>query len=73
VSFEAGAPPRFGTPGVAWEGDFEGYVLYSRQWALAPDGKTAAVWLRPERLAKANQYVVVLNWFEELNRLVPRS
>ena len=73
VSFEAGAPPRFGAPGVAWQGDFEGYVLYSRQWALAPDGKTAAVWLRPERLAKANQYVVVLNWFEELNRLVPRS
>jgi len=73
VSFEAGAPPRFSTPTVAWEGNFEGYVLYSRQWALSPDGKSAAVWLRPERLAKANQYVVVLNWFEELNRVVPRN
>jgi eukaryotic-like serine/threonine-protein kinase len=73
ASFEAGAPPRIGTSTVAWEGDFDGYSIYGRQWALSPDGKTAAVWLRPERLAKANQYVVVLNWFEELNRLVPRS
>jgi len=69
--FEAGAPPRIGTPTVAWEGDFDGSVIYGRQWALSPDGKTAAVWLRAERLAKANQYVVILNWFEELKRLVP--
>jgi len=73
ASFEAGAPPRIGTPTVAWEGDFDGYSIYGRQWALSPDGKTAAVWLRPERLVKANQYVVVLNWFEELKRLVPGS
>jgi serine/threonine-protein kinase len=71
VSFEAASPPRIGAPTVAWEGEFEGHAIYSRQWALSPDGKTAAVWLRPERLAKANQYVVVLNWFEELKRLVP--
>jgi serine/threonine-protein kinase len=71
VSFEAASPPRIGAPTVAWQGEFEGHAIYSRQWALSPDGKTAAVWLRPERLAKANQYVVVLNWFEELKRLVP--
>jgi serine/threonine-protein kinase len=71
VSFEAASPPRIGAPTVVWEGDFDGYNIYGRQWALSPNGRTAAVWLRPERLAKANQYIVVLNWFEELKRLIP--
>jgi serine/threonine-protein kinase len=71
VSFTAGTAPRIGAPTVAWQGDFASYVAYGSSWALSPDGKTAAVWLRGERLARANQYVVVLNWFEELRRLVP--
>lgn len=56
---------------MAWEGAFTAASLYGQSWAPSADGTRAAVWLRPERLIDANHYVVVLNWFEELKRLVP--
>jgi len=71
VSFEPGSPPRIGPASVAWQGEFTAASLYGQSWAPSVDGTRAAVWLRPERLIDANHYVVVLNWFEELKRLVP--
>ena len=76
VSVDAAPTFRAGTPTVM----FELPTFYSsggrigRQWDIAPDGERFLV-MNPGEVAAGerspSRIVVVLNWFEELKRLVP--
>ena len=41
-----------------------------REYDISPDGQRFLM-IQPERQAGLKEIVVVLNWFQELNRLVP--
>ncbi len=63
-----------GTPSVLFEGR---YVSHSnppgfQYYDIAPDGKRFLM-LKEESTQGQNQINVVLNWFEELKRLVPTN
>ena len=52
-------------------------IRLRRQWDIAPDGKRFLV-VNPAGVESADEpsqarMIVVLNWFEELRRLVPRK
>ena len=64
-SFEAGSPEELFT------GSYE--VLSGRMYDIAPDGQRFLM-VKPVETTEGgreNQVVLVLNWFEELKRLVP--
>ncbi len=46
--------------------------LYNRTYDLLPEGD-AIVMLRPRQQLEAPSPIVTLNWFQEINRLVPRD
>jgi hypothetical protein len=60
-------------PTAAWGEDPAACVRHGSMRALCPDGTAIAARLTGERLARANQHVIVLDWLEELGRLVPAS
>jgi len=60
-----------GTPRVLFEGRYYlGYPKNPRTYDLAPDGQRF-VMILPERASTPTEFQIVLNWFEELQRLVP--
>ncbi len=60
-----------GTPRVLFEGQYyRGYPLNPRTYDLAPDGQRF-VMILPESGSTPTEFQIVLNWFEELQRLVP--
>ncbi len=72
VSFDPGGPsPRLGKPRLLFEGRYAPGFGYGRRYDLAPDGKRFLMVQLGEPPAPHTQYNVVLNWFEELKRLVP--
>jgi Tol biopolymer transport system component len=66
------ATPRPGRPRVVVEGDFVPGCPYGRKYDLAPDGRFLVI-ARNEAPQPSAEYHVVLNWFEELKRLVPTN
>ncbi len=61
-SFSAGKPRLlFETP----------TVMSRRDFAVTPDGQSFLIIQAGEHVEEANQINVILNWFEELKRLVP--
>jgi hypothetical protein len=72
VSFLPDEPsPRVGKPRLLFEGVYAGGLVYCRMYDLAPDGERFLMIHESEPPAPPAQYNVVLNWFEELKRLVP--
>ncbi len=66
--------PRAGNPRVLFEGQ---YVSHSnppgyQQYDITPDGKRFLM-MKEVALQQQGQINVVLNWFEELKRLVPTN
>ena len=57
-----------GRPEMLFQGDFE-FSPRIRNYDVAPDGRFLMVRTPPESAART--MVLVLNWFEELNQLVP--
>ena len=68
VSVDTSGGIRTGRPRVLFQGDFE-YAQRLRNYDVAPDGRFLMVQV-PES-AERGRLVVVINWFEELERLVP--
>ncbi len=73
AAFQAGAPPKVQAPRVLVEGPFVGATPFGRFYDMAPDGKRLFVIVQPDRIPPVGQYVVILNWVEELKKLVPRT
>jgi serine/threonine-protein kinase len=72
VSFLPGDPaPRVGKPRLLFEGTYSGWEPYGRMYDLAPDGERFLMIQESEPPPPPTQYNIVLNWFEELKRLVP--
>ena len=61
---------RAGTPRLLFEGSH--LVGAGRNYDVAPDGQRF-VMIQPEEQSAPAQLHVVLNWFEELKRLVPTN
>ncbi len=71
VSFNTvDSAPLAGRPRVVVEGPFQGGLYFGRTYDLGPDGRFLVI-LRDEPPPPPTEYRVVLNWFEELKRLVP--
>ncbi len=74
VSFDPeGRSPRLGKPRLLFEGRYAHGLPYGRRYDLAPDGERFLMVMEGEPPPPQTQYNVVLNWFEELKRLVPTS
>lgn len=76
VSFEAGRPPRFGTPEpLIQHSALRSHAIYGRNWDASPDGQwflvLSSVTEVEEDRTPSSRLLVVENWFEELKRLVP--
>ena len=68
--------PRFrpGTAKVLFEGQYAiGTYLGFSNFDIAPDGKSFVMIKADEEWGRATEVRVVLNWFEELERLAPTS
>ena len=65
------APPRVGKPRLLFEGPYRGGQRYGRSYDLAPDGERFLMIQEGEPPSPPPQYNIVLNWFQELKRLVP--
>ena len=62
----------FGEPAVLVPSIAHGLALSERWYDITPDGRQLLVQV-PERMdPRSREITVVLNWFEELKRLVPR-
>jgi hypothetical protein len=73
VSFDtAEAAPRPGRSTVLARGRFQGGVYFGRNYDVAPDGRFLVI-IVDEPPPSPREYRVVLNWFEELKRLVPTN
>ena len=74
VSFVPDEPsPRVGKPRLLFEGRYRGGQRYGRTYDLAPDGERFLMIQDGEPPPPQPQYNIVLNWFEELKRLVPTN
>lgn len=63
--------PRLGKPRLLFEGPFAEGLPYGRTYDLAPDGERFLLIRENEPPLPPTQYNVILNWFEELERLAP--
>ncbi len=63
--------PRIGKPRLLFEGRYAEGFWYGRKYDIAPDGKRFLMIQESEPPPPPTQYNIVLNWFEELKRLVP--
>jgi Tol biopolymer transport system component len=74
MSVEVTTQPSFaaGKPRMLFEGRYEPAPLTNPNYAVSPDGQRFLM-LKPAEHAEdaPTQINIVLNWFEELNRLVP--
>ncbi len=68
VSVDTNGGIRTGRPRVLFQGDFE-YDRRLRNYDVAPEGRFLMVQV-PES-AERGRLVVVINWFEDLERLLP--
>jgi serine/threonine protein kinase/Tol biopolymer transport system component len=71
VSFTADPSLQVGKPRVLFEGDFRFDYPYGRTYDITPDGQRFLMLQNVELPPPPSQFNVVLNWFEELKRLVP--
>jgi serine/threonine protein kinase/Tol biopolymer transport system component len=72
VSFDpGGSSPRLGRPRLLFEGRYVNGNWYGRRYDLSPDGERFLLVREGEPPPAQTQYNIVLNWFEELERLVP--
>jgi Tol biopolymer transport system component len=61
-----------GKPRMLFEGRYEPSPLTNPNYAVSPDGQRFLMLKPPEQAQEAPTRInIVLNWFEELNRLVP--
>jgi serine/threonine-protein kinase len=63
-------PLRFGTETMLFEGSFTPGIRWGRKWDLHPDGNRFLM-LMHENAEPVEGIRVVINWFSELERLVP--
>lgn len=63
---------RPGKPRVLFEGSYEWEQAFGRNYDVTPDGQRFVMIERPGEAAP-QQINVILNWFEELERLVPTN
>ncbi len=70
VPIEPGPSPMFGRPNVMFEGEFAKHRLSTSDYDVSADGQSFMM-LEVQGDAPRRQINVVLNWFDELNRLVP--
>ena len=66
---DAGESLQFGQPEMLFAGDFVWSSSHARQYDVAPDGQRFLM-MKPEE-GSPQRIHVVLNWFEDLKRLVP--
>jgi len=75
VPIEADGSFTFGNPEVVFEETylFRGRSGLGRTYDISPDGKRFLVLKegRPGDETEPTQLILIQNWFEELNRLVP--
>ena len=65
--------PRVEKPQLLFEGRYDPAGTYGRRYDLAPDGERFLMTQLIEPSPPPAQYNIVLNWFEELKRLVPTN
>lgn len=70
VPLQPGTELRLGTPEVAVRGSYASSLGSGRHYDISPDGKRFLL-LKESDEQNPPQVIVVLNWFEELKRLVP--
>ncbi len=66
----SGDPLRFGREQLLFEGTFTPGVRWGRKWDIHPDGDRFLM-LPMESMQSPHEIRVVVNWFAELERLVP--
>jgi Tol biopolymer transport system component len=71
ASFESEPTLRLGKPTLLFQGEHMGATRWGRNYDIAPDGRRFLMLQEGEGQPAATQFVVVLNWFEELKRLAP--
>lgn len=71
VSFRDGAVPQTGRPRDLFEGNYVPAVQWTRNAAISADGKSFLLLKEENSGFDPRRIHVVLNWFEELNRLAP--
>jgi len=67
-----GDPLRFGREELLFEGNFAPGIRWGRNWDIHPDGKRFLM-LPLESAQSPGEIRVVVNWFAELERLVPSN
>jgi len=70
VDVISGDPLRFGSEVLLFEGSFEPGLTWGAKWDIHPDGDRFLM-LQPEYPDPPEGISVIVNWFEELERLVP--
>ena len=70
VDVISGDPLRFGSEELLFEGSFEPGVTWGSKWDIHPDGEKFLM-LQAEYPDPPEGIRVIVNWFEELERLVP--
>jgi serine/threonine protein kinase len=71
VEFSSGPRPRAGKSRVLFEGRYVPGSPYGRNYDIAPDGQSFVMITSNEIFSPPSQVHVILNWFEELEQLVP--
>ncbi len=69
VDVETGDEFAAGTPRVLFDDCYLGHGAYGRTYDITPDGRRFV--MVKEMNPPPRRIAVVLNWFEELKRLVP--
>ena len=69
VTIDRGPPISLGTPRLLFQGQYRISAIQTPAYAVSPDGQRFL--MIKEEGQKADHLTVVLNWFEELKRLVP--
>ncbi len=64
---------RAGSPRLLFEGSYQSGEIGGAFYDVTPDGQRFVMVQAAEQEAGAGQINVVLNWFEELKRLVPTN
>ena len=70
ATVEIGEELRFERAEMLFEGKYVQYPIARRPYDIAPDGRLLMI-KGADNQAPETQINVVLNWFEELKRLVP--
>jgi hypothetical protein len=71
VDFPTGPNSRAGRSRTLFEGRFVPGTPYGRNYDISPDGKSFVMITSTEMSSPPSQIHVILNWFEELESLVP--